>query len=145
MRRFAITIVAIVWLVVFALTIVAMAGEGEGVTEPNSTTVTKEADEASSPDIRGEGGGATPPAHSRPPSPYKLPTAELMEFRWLHAEERALQAEVAMAMEKIRGQRDTLLSLWKKRHKIKDLRVWRVDIATGTLRNKVAKELMKEK
>lgn len=75
-------------------------------------------------------------AEEKPPTGkgfYDLPREEVLEYRALQAEERAIRAEVAVALKEIEAKRAYLLDKWRERIGDKDLSNWQVDFEKGKL------------
>lgn len=64
---------------------------------------------------------------------FDLPRDQVQEYRALQAEIRAYQAEASIAIRERNDKINSLLSLWKERYKIDDMRLWSIDMNKSKL------------
>lgn len=64
---------------------------------------------------------------------YDLPREEVLEYRALQAEERALRAEANQGLKEIEAKRSEILEKWKALTGEKDLSAWQVDFERAKL------------
>ncbi len=60
-------------------------------------------------------------------SSFDIPAGEIWKYRALDAEAKAITFESTKAIQQRNRELHALLETWKKRHGIKDLKLWRVD------------------